>query len=128
MDNPNKCGSGSVTGHCITLPTGCTTDFNPVCGCNGQTYSNDCERQRARAQLDHAGACVISSCAFCAVATTYCQVTIGGVAGSSPSYACPSLPAGCGSTPSCACLASVSCGSQCTTGTGGILTVTCAAP
>ena len=82
-----------MLGVCITLPTGCTTDVNPVCGCNGQTYSNDCERVRARAQLDHAGACVPSSCAACNVATTYCQVTMGGVLGSTPSYACLPLPA-----------------------------------
>jgi hypothetical protein len=116
-----------VLGVCIMLPTGCTTDVNPVCGCNGQTYSNDCERVRARAQLDHAGACVTSSCAQCNPATTYCQVTMGGALGSTPSYACTPLPAACGSTPSCTCIAGVSCG-QCTTGAGGILTATCLAP
>jgi hypothetical protein len=117
-----------VTGHCITLPTGCTADVNPVCGCNGQTYSNDCERARARIQLDHAGACVLSSCASCNTAATYCQVTTGGAVGNPPSYACPALPAACGTTPSCACLATVSCGSICSTGAGGILTVSCLAP
>lgn len=30
---------------------------DPVCGCNGIAYNNDCERQMARAQLDHTGAC-----------------------------------------------------------------------
>jgi hypothetical protein len=128
MDNPNKCGSGSVTGHCITLPGGCTADVNPVCGCDGKTYSNDCERARARMQLDHTGACVIASCASCAVATAYCQVTSGGPAGNPPSYACPALPGVCGATPSCACLANVSCGNLCTTGAGGILTVNCLVP
>ncbi|CKZ53393.1 Kazal-type serine protease inhibitor domain [Mycobacterium tuberculosis] len=29
----------------------------PVCGCNGKTYANDCERQRVKVQLDHVGAC-----------------------------------------------------------------------
>lgn len=128
IDVPNRCGSGSVMGRCITLPTGCTTDVNPVCGCNGQTYSNDCERARARAQLDHAGACVATTCSSCNVATTYCRVTIGGVPGSTPSYACVPLPGGCGSTPSCACLANETCSSICATGAGGILTITCAAP
>jgi hypothetical protein len=129
INTPNQCGSGSVTGRCIPLPTGCTADFNPVCGCNGQTYSNDCERANARAQLDHVGACgAATSCASCNVATTYCQVTVGGIPGSTPFYGCLPLPAGCGSTPSCACLASVTCGSQCGAVASGLLTITCAAP
>ena len=59
---PNRCGAGSVTGTCIPTPGGgCTADFNPVCGCNGTTYSNDCARVNARVQLDHVGACNDSS-------------------------------------------------------------------
>jgi hypothetical protein len=55
---PNRCGAGSVTGVCIPTPGGgCTADFNPVCGCNGMTYSNDCARVNARVQLDHTGVC-----------------------------------------------------------------------
>jgi hypothetical protein len=29
----------------------------PVCGCDGETYSSDCERKRAGARKDHDGAC-----------------------------------------------------------------------
>jgi len=56
-DMPNRCGAGAVTGHCIVMPEGCTTDYTPVCGCDNHTYPNDCERQRARVQLAHTGAC-----------------------------------------------------------------------
>jgi len=56
-DMPNRCGAGAVTGHCIVPPEGCTTDYTPVCGCDNHTYSNDCDRQRARVQLNHTGAC-----------------------------------------------------------------------
>lgn len=57
LDTPNRCTAGAEPGHCIVLPASCLALVAPVCGCNGQTYNNDCERQRARAQLAHTGAC-----------------------------------------------------------------------
>jgi len=134
LDTPNRCAAGFEPGHCIVPPSGCTTIFDPVCGCNGTTYSNDCERARARVQLDHTGSCAADAgadaavgCAACNPATAYCQITIGGPPGVPPSYACLTLPAGCGASPSCACLTSVACSSACATSATG-LTVTCFAP
>jgi hypothetical protein len=56
-DTPNRCNAGYEPGHCIVPPGGCITIFAPVCGCDGRTYSSDCDRQVARVQKDHDGAC-----------------------------------------------------------------------
>lgn len=45
------------TGTCRDRPLGCPDNVDPVCGCDGVTYFNDCERQVAAAQRAHDGAC-----------------------------------------------------------------------
>ncbi len=52
-----SCQLADPAGTCTLIPEICTTHFNPVCGCDGATYGNDCERRRAQVQRDHFGAC-----------------------------------------------------------------------
>ena len=52
-----QCKAADAPGQCDKAPAFCIRVSRPVCGCNGKTYANDCERQRAKVQLDHAGAC-----------------------------------------------------------------------
>ena len=52
-----QCKVADAQGKCEVIPKACEKIFLPVCACNGKTYPNDCERRRARAQLDHIGVC-----------------------------------------------------------------------
>ena len=66
----------------------------------------------------------------CQSYTQYCEITIGGVPGSIPSYRCPATPTACSPTPTCSCFQSqgVPGGSGCAQTIAGQVTVTLAAP
>src|SRR4051794_11664780 len=55
---PGSCGNNALGSRtCARKPRTCTADYNPVCGCNNKTYSNDCERRYAGASKKHDGKC-----------------------------------------------------------------------
>jgi hypothetical protein len=123
----STCGT---VGDCIPRPDGCDSYYEPVCGCDGNTYENACESWTMGVAVQSQGECGEAE-TMIACGPHHCQL---------PSYCidkgedavgdrfiCAALPEECGGTPDCSCITDVaSCfGYSTCMQEGGAVTHTC---
>lgn len=52
-----ECGESGAKGACFPIPSTCTKDYSPVCGCDGRTYLNICVAHSHAVSPRHSGPC-----------------------------------------------------------------------
>jgi hypothetical protein len=130
-DYPDDLCGAAELGKCTPKPQGCDLLYAPVCGCDGKVHGNDCAARSAGSDVSSTGGCTPPvgqfACGpiFCALGSQYCQHGVSDVGGIPDDYACKELPAGCGKTPTCACLSAEPCGDWCASPALGEIRLTC---
>ena len=52
-----SCGAADQTGVCTQIPDACLFLYQPVCGCDGKNYGNDCEAAARQISIAKLGLC-----------------------------------------------------------------------
>lgn len=85
-----KCGE-KETGTCVDRPQVCYKIYRPVCGCNDQTYGNDCEAASNGQNVASLGACnkkpandTCTKDSGCTIAKSFCATKLGQCAHDAP--------------------------------------------
>ncbi len=55
-------GDCNGSGECTLMPLVCTDNWDPVCGCDGNTYGNACEAAAAGVNVAYSGECLPKHC------------------------------------------------------------------
>ena len=62
LHEEGTCQIADGQGVCHVQPEFCTLQYDPVCGCDGQTYGNACMMWVAGVSMDHPGSCCDVTC------------------------------------------------------------------